>query len=444
MKEKVNTWVDKVKGLAARLKGVGELLEAIRELLGFVTVAISLFNFIYTIFRGESESFFMVPDFLLNIFYIPYVVDYELRLLSLVFFETALAYGFGWVIIRVYLKGDGVPLIATGVLAGISAWTSLFNVQWLIASPLYFDFSLTYAEELVMFLIHGAAAMALSYYFIQVHHKYYCQKEGKYVSQKERTRMQEIQIGMFAFVCLLLFINNVPLSEDDRAAQHESFKQNESYKEGVKMSKKRDFAKAIKYLEACHQAAPQNTLCLWELGWAYKADFQLKNSIKTWEKLAKIDLHFHFPEKKSGTSSTSLRSELKNIKELYVESKKDRTQSSLMSYQEVIAGELKKTRSIEWKDSSILFAVDGEKPKRIAKNCTEGPVFKSIECIKGSPLKCREISSFEEKVIKMLDDKRKKSDIYPHFKEVLAKFTSHCECPKDGCDIDALFRDAFE
>ena len=44
----------------------------------------SLFNFIYTIFRGESESFFMVPDFLLNIFYIPYVVDYELRLLSLV------------------------------------------------------------------------------------------------------------------------------------------------------------------------------------------------------------------------------------------------------------------------------------------------------------------------------------------------------------------------
>ncbi|MEH6385766.1 MAG: hypothetical protein V7780_14245 [Colwellia sp.] len=46
--------------------------------------------------------------------------------------ETCLAAAFGWLIVFTSSKGRGLPFLLSIAVMLISAWTSLFNIQWLI------------------------------------------------------------------------------------------------------------------------------------------------------------------------------------------------------------------------------------------------------------------------------------------------------------------------
>ena len=249
------------------------------------------------------------------------------------------------------------------------------------------------------------------------------------------------------------------MSGAERERNHDLYRQNESYQAGVQALQQKDISKAIQYFEACHVSSSQNTLCLWELGWAYKANFQIKKNIEVWEELAAIDHYFFWLEKGPdkcqadiettdiGERKVSLYRELKKSKKLYIDSQKNRIDVPLMSFQQQRDGVSIETHRIVWEDNAIVF-IDGEEENILVKNCTEGPVFKGIKCIQkdtSKPADCHEYpSSFDCELIHMLAKNRKPTEVYPHFKKVLSKFVNHCECPDYNCVIDALFYAPFE
>ncbi len=105
-------------------------------------------------------------------------------MLTFILLEAALAHAFGYLMVNVRARGDGFPYILMIVFALISAWTSMFNIQWIfLGPPPVFpplrQITMAGVSTLIKweswyimkFLLLVAAALWNAIYFIDVHTK---------------------------------------------------------------------------------------------------------------------------------------------------------------------------------------------------------------------------------------------------------------------------------
>ena len=156
-------------------------LPRINEFANWVTIVtgiIALCNFGYSISQGVYGEVISVPD-------VP-LITLPFRIIIFIILETALAYAFGYMLIKIEAYGHGVPAVTLWLVSLISAWTSLFNVQWLIsgAVPLNNQFFSLYT--LWFFVLSGLASF-IAVYFISTHSNEY----------KKWTRAKDAQLVSF-------------------------------------------------------------------------------------------------------------------------------------------------------------------------------------------------------------------------------------------------------
>lgn len=139
--------------------------ETINHLASWVTIVtgvVALANFIYSLTHGMYGTEIGVPE-------IP-AITLPFRLVALIMLETALAYAFGWLLVKTEDMGHGVPMIMLWVVSMISSWTSLFNIQWLTIGglPQGYEFLTVYT---FWFALLSAIMAGIAIYFIYNHTK---------------------------------------------------------------------------------------------------------------------------------------------------------------------------------------------------------------------------------------------------------------------------------
>ena len=103
---------------------VTDLKAETRQPINLVASIVTVANFIWTITAFNKMG--GIPEA-----GIP-VGSVEVGFILACFLEAFLATAFGWAIVSVTAKGSGLPVLLAIVLMLVSAWTSLFNAQWLV------------------------------------------------------------------------------------------------------------------------------------------------------------------------------------------------------------------------------------------------------------------------------------------------------------------------
>jgi hypothetical protein len=67
-------------------------------------------------------------------------VNLPFRMILFIILETTLAYAFGKWLVFMEQKGSGIPTMMLFVIGLVSAWTSVFNVQWIFVGQVPDDF----------------------------------------------------------------------------------------------------------------------------------------------------------------------------------------------------------------------------------------------------------------------------------------------------------------
>ena len=103
---------------------VSNIKEETKQPLNIVASIITIINFIgsiaaFNVVGGVPEQ--AIP-----------VGSVEIGFILACLLEALLAAAFGWAIVGVVSKGAGLPVLLAIVLMLVSAWTSLFNAQWLV------------------------------------------------------------------------------------------------------------------------------------------------------------------------------------------------------------------------------------------------------------------------------------------------------------------------
>lgn len=137
-------------------------ISALASWITIVTGIIALGNFGFSLFHT-------VPGVSLNIPTFPNII-LPFRLVTFILLETALGYAFGWALVKSESFGHGVPMILVWVIGIISAWTSMFNVQWMLTggTPAEFSFLSVYT---IWFGLLSLLALILAIYLIYLHVK---------------------------------------------------------------------------------------------------------------------------------------------------------------------------------------------------------------------------------------------------------------------------------
>jgi hypothetical protein len=138
-----------------------ETITKLASWLTVITAIISLGNFLVSLKFGNVAS-----GTELNVTRIEAVLPF--RFLLFILLETALAYAFGRALIYFEGHGQGIPVMISILIALISAWTSLFNAQWLFLGSSPGVFGTFYTIQLGAL---GVVAMSIAIYFILVHFK---------------------------------------------------------------------------------------------------------------------------------------------------------------------------------------------------------------------------------------------------------------------------------
>ena len=113
-----------------------------------VSGSIALANFLYSIFSSATFDRLGFAGALEH--------EWPVRWLIFLALETCLAYIFGKSLVRLQKFGHGVPYLCLVFISILSAWISLFNVQWLISGP--------HGAEGWGFLEHNAVKFAVGYF----------------------------------------------------------------------------------------------------------------------------------------------------------------------------------------------------------------------------------------------------------------------------------------
>ena len=139
--------------------------QAITQLVNWITIAtglIAFFNFGYSFLHSFTQPGLSIPN--------PPQIVLPLKLAFFILLETALAYAFGWLLVSTEKYGEGVPFILLFVISIISAWTSLFNSQWIICGQTLAGFVFWSTFTLWFFLL-STISMIIAIYLIVTHSK---------------------------------------------------------------------------------------------------------------------------------------------------------------------------------------------------------------------------------------------------------------------------------
>ena len=132
----------------------------------------------------------------------------EMGLIASFTLEAFLATAFGWVIVYASSRGRGLPFLLALVAMLISAWTSLFNIQWLVLGH-----AANSTNEVVLMGLIAAFFCGFACYLIDCHIDTFKLKFGsvnEFINSiNEAGRLYLWQI--FCFVVMFVIISaNVP------------------------------------------------------------------------------------------------------------------------------------------------------------------------------------------------------------------------------------------
>ncbi|EOC7934805.1 hypothetical protein ACI8HB_003629, partial [Vibrio cholerae] len=107
---------------------MSEVIENVKSELkhpiGFLASIITIVNFIWTLMAFNAHQ--GIPSAAIP------VGSVAIGIILACFLESFLAAAFGYAIVYMNSKGKGLPYLLSIVLMLLSAWTSLFNIQWLV------------------------------------------------------------------------------------------------------------------------------------------------------------------------------------------------------------------------------------------------------------------------------------------------------------------------
>ncbi len=168
-----------------------ETISKFASWLTIITAIVSLGNFIVSLKFGN-----VVSGTELNVTRVEAVLPF--RFVLFVLLETALAYSFGRALIYFEGHGQGIPVMISILIALISAWTSLFNAQWLFIGSSPGEFGTFYTLQLAML---GAVAMGIAVYFILIHFRRHLPAEKTVKDEPESLSFQ-----IFAFIIMFFLV----------------------------------------------------------------------------------------------------------------------------------------------------------------------------------------------------------------------------------------------
>ena len=118
--------------------------------INIVASLITLANFLYSIIGTDFREF-NVPEFPISFT--------SMQFILFVILESILASAFGFMFLVLAKLGHGMPFIAMWIVGLLSAWTSIFNVQWMIVGGV----PMSVAEWSVFVLCTMVAVMIAAY-----------------------------------------------------------------------------------------------------------------------------------------------------------------------------------------------------------------------------------------------------------------------------------------
>jgi serine/threonine protein kinase len=207
---------------------------------------------------------------------------------------------------------------------------------------------------------------------------------------------------------------------------------------GFAASGKKNYSRAISSFERCLQEVPDHQDCLWELGWAYLADFKIRKSMVAWKKLQSLSGSTYSKDeiRKAYNSSSCILNVAGTNRILYSEYNDNST--SLIKYS---------NGKLIWEYEKYHYYNDSysRSSKVIASNCSEGPVTYTISCDNEyGYTECREINNSFRTNIKQCrkkylgawaEDSRRRE-----FKKRIEKYTQdHCTCSIFDCSLGEVF-----
>lgn len=168
--------------------------ESINQKLNLIASIITIINFLYSLIIVNSSTQNPIPP-------IPSQA-LPIGLIIIALLETFLSAGFGWLIVKFAEKGHGIPFILVIVVALVSAWTTMFNIQWLIIQ----GSANGIGAGIILFLM-SAMFCGLACYFITIH------SVGKEYKQLNTNKMVSVNNGdqligwqIVTFVVMYIFV----------------------------------------------------------------------------------------------------------------------------------------------------------------------------------------------------------------------------------------------
>lgn len=133
----------------------GWIKEELKQPLTLLAGIITIFNFIYSL-RFITHANIEITGFPIS--------SFPIRMIFFFLLEGLLAYGFGWLIAKLYISGVGLYAFFAFIVELISAWTSIFNVQWIILCSAPSD-----AGKAVLLILFTFVAFLIACFFIEDH-----------------------------------------------------------------------------------------------------------------------------------------------------------------------------------------------------------------------------------------------------------------------------------
>jgi hypothetical protein len=121
---------------------------------GLAAAAVTLLNVAYA-FPFFTHSGRSIPVFPFG--------NPGLRLLLLLLLGGVNGASFGWLLVRLYLRGQGFPIVWVAAVSLLAGWTAVFDIQWILIGP-----PKDVATHAALFTLMSMSA-ALHLYFIGVY-----------------------------------------------------------------------------------------------------------------------------------------------------------------------------------------------------------------------------------------------------------------------------------
>ncbi len=162
--------------------------------MNYIASIITIINFIYSLFVITEKV--TMPHLPFSSQGLP------MSFIFIVFLEIFLASGFGYILVKFAEKGHGIPFMLFITVALISAWTTMFNIQWIIIKGPLNTFVTIFTLVILSVLFCGLAC-----YFIVIHSKdkqHIDFDSDNVVPINQNSRLIEWQF--LAFIVMFIFI----------------------------------------------------------------------------------------------------------------------------------------------------------------------------------------------------------------------------------------------